>query len=395
MASTKRDEDRIAAVREALARERCDVVVCAQPRHVLMLSGYWPLLGTAWAVASRDGRVALVVPEDELELASAGWADAIYTFETMSLERIDSVFRAVREPLAKALEVARTLGYEHDGALEPSTYVSHFAYGAAGPAVLDAAAPRAQKVPADAWLARLRLRKTRAELAKMREVCGLARRAYAHGVRALRPGATEREIAAVFESAFEVAIPDDARGRAFFYCMAGPNAAESHRAFQRSRSRRLEAGDAVIVHCNSVVGGFWTDLTRTFLLGASREIARRMEAIAAARAAAIARVAPDVLAREVDAAARGVLEARGLGDEFRTPTGHGVGFVAIDHREPPRVHPISNDVLLAGMTFNLEPGCYQRGQWGLRHCDMVVVAPDGCEVLSPFLTEPEQLVVPL
>ena len=390
-----RDPDRISSVRDLLARQRCDALVCSEPRHVLMLSGYWPLLANAWAVAARDGRVLLVVPEDELELASAGWADAIYTFRPVSLERLDSVLVAVREPLGKALGVAgaETIGYERGASFEPSTYVSQFTYGAAGPAVLCEVAPRAKFVTADGWLEKLRAHKTRRELSRMGVVCNLARRAYERGSRAIRPGLTEREVAAAFEAAFESSLPDDARGRAFFYCMSGPNAAESHRAFQRSRSRKLAAGDVVIVHCNSVFDGWWTDLTRTYVLGKEDEVGRRLEAIAAARAAAIAHVAPGVRARDVDAAARGVLEAYGLGAEFRTPTGHGVGFAAIDHGALPRLHPRSDDVLEVGMTFNIEPGTYRRGLYGLRHCDMVAVVPDGCEVMSPFQTEPDQLVL--
>ncbi|HEY1959083.1 MAG TPA: Xaa-Pro peptidase family protein [Polyangiaceae bacterium] len=382
-------------MREALVRHRCDALVCAQPRHVLMLSGHWPVVGNAWAVATKDGRVLLIVPEDELEPATTGWADAVYTFRAVSLDRLESALVAVREPLGKALEVAgaETIAYEAEGSLEPSTYVSQFNYGAAGPAVLHDLAPRARLFDADAWLARLRVRKTRAELEHMRTVATVARAAYEQGVAAIRPGLTERDVASAFEAAFESGIPGDARGRAFFYCMSGANAAESNRAYQRTRSRRIERGDVVIVHCNSVIGGFWTDLTRTYVLGKESELVIRLEAIAAARAAAIAHVAPGVEARAVDAAARAVLEAYGFGPEFRTPTGHGVGFAAIDHDELPRLHPISKDVLEAGMTFNIEPGCYRRGLYGMRHGDMIAVAPEGCEVLSPFQTEPAALVI--
>src|SRR6185312_3756044 len=190
MDSGKRDDDRISAVRATLVREQCDALVCAQPRHVLMLSGHWPVLGTAWAVVTRDARVLLVVPEDELDLATASWADAVYTFRPVSLDRLESAVMAVREPLGKALEVAgaETIGYEAAGSLEPSTYVSQFAYGAAGPATIRDLAPRARLVAADAWLARLRVRKTRSELERMRAVVAIARGAYEQGATAIRPG---------------------------------------------------------------------------------------------------------------------------------------------------------------------------------------------------------------
>ena len=58
------------------------------------------------------------------------------------------------------------------------------------------------------------------------------------------------------------------------------------------------------------------------------------------------------------------MRERGFEKEFKHPTGHGVGFVAIDHNARPRIHPVSEDVLEAGMVFNLEPGIYIEGVGG-------------------------------
>jgi Xaa-Pro aminopeptidase len=79
-----------------------------------------------------------------------------------------------------------------------------------------------------------------------------------------------------------------------------------------------------------------------------------------------------------------VLTAHGYGEAFKHPTGHGVGFAAIDHDALPRLHPKSPDVLETGMVFNVEPGVYFEGYGGLRHCDMVAVTASGAEVLTPF-----------
>jgi Xaa-Pro dipeptidase len=100
-----------------------------------------------------------------------------------------------------------------------------------------------------------------------------------------------------------------------------------------------------------------------------------------------------VRAADVDRAARDVLEDRGLGARFKHPAGHGVGFHAIDHNARPRLHPESDDVLEPGLTFNLEPAVYLDGECGLRHCDMVAVTADGHEVLTPFQTTIDQLIL--
>jgi len=78
-------------------------LVCALPKNVLLLSGYWPVVGTSLVVAGRE-KIILIVPEDERELAAGGWADEIVTFEPGSLNEIRSAGRALSQPLNKALQ---------------------------------------------------------------------------------------------------------------------------------------------------------------------------------------------------------------------------------------------------------------------------------------------------
>src|SRR6185369_10683406 len=136
----------------------------------------------------------------------------------------------------------------------------------------------------------------------------------------------------------------------------------------------VESGDLVLLHCNSCCDGLWTDITRTFSIGApTREHRARLDAIFAARRSALDMIAAGVPASAVDRAARSVLRRAGFEAEFRHPTGHGVGFAAINHNAMPRVHPHSTDVLEPGMVFNIEPAVYEPGAFGIRHCDMVAV----------------------
>ena len=74
----------------------------------------------------------------------------------------------------------------------------------------------------------------------------------------------------------------------------------------------------------------------------------------------------------------------GFGNAFLHGTGHGVGFVAIDHDASPRLTPGSSDVIEAGMAFNIEPGAYFEGWGGARHCDMVLCTEAGAVLLTGF-----------
>jgi Xaa-Pro aminopeptidase len=393
-----RDEQRVDWIRNGLSREGLDAVICSLPTHVLLISGYWPVVGTALALATRDGVVAIIAPEDERELAERGWADHLRLFQPGSLERITTAEQSVRQPLAaliSTLGLSRArLGYEEAQAYEPVSYASMHLYGAAVPELLHYVPPQAQSAPASSLLQRLASLKTPLELSRVRTACRMVAEAFDYGAARLKPGVSETEAAALFRGRLSADWNpgETARAGGFVFCMSGPNSATAYGAYARSRQRLLQPHDLVLVHCNSYAGGHWTDVTRTYCLGRPDERQRAMyAAVAEARAAALAAIRPGARAAEVDHAARSVLRERGFGDAFKHATGHGVGFAAIDHDARPRLHPKSDDVLEAGMLFNVEPAIYIEDYGGIRHCDMVTITGQGPEVLTPFQGEMHEL----
>jgi Xaa-Pro aminopeptidase len=176
--------------------------------------------------------------------------------------------------------------------------------------------------------------------------------------------------------------------------MSGENSAKAHAAYARTRARQLRSGDLVMMHCNSCVQGFWTDITRAFHLGEPDErVVKMYEAVAEASQAALAEIRPGARASEVDRAAREVLSGKGFGKAFKHQTGHGVGFAAISADARPRLHPKSPDVLESGMVFNVEPAIYIDGFGGIRQCDLVVVNENGAEVLTDFQRDWRELIL--
>jgi len=242
-------------------------------------------------------------------------------------------------------------------------------------------------VPADAILEGLKTTKTARELNTIRAAAKLAESAFDVAMNSIAPGVREAEVASRFQTAYERTRPpsDIQRSYGYFFCMSGPNAAKADAAYARTRQRTLEDGDVVMVHCNTCCDGFWTDITRTYTAGRADSKQENMRsAIMEARQAAISAIGPGVQAKDVDQAARGVLNRLGFGQQFKHATGHGVGFAAANHNALPRIHPQSTDLLTVGMTFNIEPAIYFEGYGGIRHCDMVGIANSGVEVFTDF-----------
>lgn len=223
----------------------------------------------------------------------------------------------------------------------------------------------------------LRLRKDAWELAVLRRA-GAMLSGVANRLREwVRPGREEREVAADIDRALVLA--GFARPAFDTIVASGPNSARPH---ARPGPRRLAPGDLVVLDFGGVLDGYCVDLTRMAAVGrVTSEATALYAAVQAAQAAALAVIGAGVPARQVDAAARQVLEQQGLGAAFVHGTGHGLG---LEVHEAPRVSRLSppEEVLEAGMVCTVEPGAYVPGLGGARLEDDVVVTSTGAELLT-------------
>ena len=161
---------------------------------------------------------------------------------------------------------------------------------------------------------------------------------------------------------------------------AGPNSAHPH---ARPGQRRLADGDLVVLDFGGVLDGYCVDLTRMAAVGRLGDEAGQLyRVVRNAQQAALNVIRDGVTAGAVDAAARQVLDAEGLGAAFVHGTGHGLG---LEVHEAPRLSSQvgANELLRAGMVCTIEPGAYVAGVGGVRLEDDVLVTDTGVEVLTP------------
>jgi Xaa-Pro dipeptidase len=385
------DPERHARILAMMREEKLDALICSSPTEVLLLTGYWPVMGTSVAMFTAEGEVHLLVPADEHEIAEKS-SDAVLTvFRPGELYSLSTPQTAIVEPLtslcAQLSLTAATIGMEREQGLQPASYAITASYRSALVDILRAAFPQIEIRAVDTLLECLKASKTEIELDKMRITVSIASTGFAAMTDAIRPGLREAEIAGLLQMTFErtTLAAQMQRSYGFFYCMSGPNSATAAAAYARTRQREVQPGDLVMIHANTCGDGYWTDITRTHTAGEPSEKQRQMrKAIMEARLAALDSIRPGVHAQHVDQAARSVLAKHGFGPQFKHGLGHGVGFAAANANGRPRIHPASPDVLEAGMTFNVEPAIYFDEYGGMRHCDIVAVTKSGVEVLTQF-----------
>ncbi|MBD7957474.1 aminopeptidase P family protein [Microbacterium sp. Sa4CUA7] len=228
---------------------------------------------------------------------------------------------------------------------------------------------------ATAVLRELRMVKDPAEVAALRRAGDAIDRVHARMAELLQVGRTERDVAALIAAAI---VAEGHEAADFVIVGSGPNGADPHHEVS---DRVVEAGDIVVIDIGgAVTPGYYSDSTRTYAMGdPAPDIADTIAVLERAQQAARDAVRPGVTAAAVDAAARDVLVAAGLGDAFVHRTGHGIGLSV--HEEPYVV--AGNDTpLVPGMAFSIEPGVYFPGRWGARIEDIVVVTDDGADALN-------------
>jgi Xaa-Pro aminopeptidase len=261
-------------------------------------------------------------------------------------------------------------------------------------------APKLNFVPIPNLVEALRVIKDPSEVEKIRDAVKVAERAYRMFTATLGEFDTEKEMADALEnyirkcgakcSSFPPIVAVGERG-------ALPHAPPTNRP--------LADGSKVLIDWGAELACYKSDLTRTIRspYGTTPSRRNKMERVGhdfekiyavvlEAQSAALALVRDGAKAKEVDAAARAVMEAakiRGspdlkLADHFTHGLGHGIG---LETHEAPRVRANSDDVLEAGMVITIEPGVYIPGWGGVRIEDDVLVTRDGYTLLTTLPRE--------
>jgi Xaa-Pro aminopeptidase len=126
-------------------------------------------------------------------------------------------------------------------------------------------------------------------------------------------------------------------------------------------------------------------MTRTVCLGPPAAWQREIyDLVAAAQRAGRPALAPGAGARDVDAAARSIIEDAGYGDHFRHGLGHGVG---LEIHEEPFLGPARTGRLEDRVPITVEPGVYLPGRGGVRIEDTLVTREGGPELFTKTTKE--------
>jgi len=235
---------------------------------------------------------------------------------------------------------------------------------------------RVELVPAAGLVERVRAVKEPGEIEAIRAAARIADTIYRELAEEGLVGRTERDVALALEHRMRVL---GAEGPSF----ASIVASGAHGALPHATPRDVPIAPDTLVTLDlgAVLDGYASDCTRTWATGEGipDALAEAYALALRAQEAAVAAVRPGPTGAELDAVAREIVGAGGHGEHFGHPLGHGVG---LDVHEDPRLSRVNERPLEAGNVVTVEPGIYLPGVGGVRIEDLVVVTPEGHEVLT-------------
>jgi Xaa-Pro aminopeptidase len=239
--------------------------------------------------------------------------------------------------------------------------------------------PRLRLADLGGAVEQLRVIKDEEEISNLRIGAEIADQALGELLESILVGRTERHLALELERRL---VDHGADGPAFATSVAtGPH---SGRRAHRPTDRRVEEGDFLSVCLGATYRGYRCEIGRTFVIGTSPADwqIELYDLVFAAQRAGREALAPGAAYRDVDRAARQVLDSAGYAEGLPTLTGHGVGL-EID--EDPQLAPAAMGKLDACVPVTVEPGVHLPGRGGVRIDDTLVVRPEadgGPELLT-------------
>ena len=344
---------RLAMLRGALTAQRLDAALIGTLTNIRYLAGFtgsagYLIVGHQDATLYVDGRYT----EQATEQFTGGRA----------ITTVRDILGGVLDSLKSTVRAGARLGFE--AAALPYDQWQRAADGLSG----------VDLVPTARLVETLRARKDAAEVDAIRRAVAITDRAYEDLLTWIKPGMKESEVAARCEYFQRMHGGDRKETRTSVG--SGPRSAMPHCI---ATDRVIGPNEPVMLDLGCLVDGYTSDLTRTVWLGKPpADFEAMYRAVGEAQQLAIDAVKPGVAGRGIDEIARNHLVRGGFPD-LPHSLGHSLG---LNIHERPSFSAVETAAIEVGNVITVEPGIYLTGRYGVRTEDIIVVTPDGCEVLS-------------
>lgn len=376
--------ERIIRTQKAMQSENLDLLFAygneAEPQFIRYYSNYWPSFEVAGVLIPVEGEPTLIIgPESGTFAASVSQISRIRKVlafrESSEPEYPEAVLQTMAEVILEAMDgkMPQKIG------IVGGCLISHVVYLALEEAVRELKNPKLVK--ADMLAARLRVSKSTAEIACMREAYRITQCAMKKVLEEIKPGMTEEQVRGI---AVSVMYQEGAEGEAYpGWVLSGES---SNLAIGRCRGKVIQPGDMVHIQIGARYEGYASTMGRAVVIGkATPEQKALIEASLAGQKAILESAKSGVNAKAVYDAYYQAIKSHNQEQHILYGPVHGTGLM---EGEFPWIESNSDYLLEEGMTFCtcVYLGDNEKG-FGVRFEDGFLVRKDGTESFSDYRRE--------
>ena len=344
---------RIAALRKKIKTENLDGLIVNHLDHIRYLSGF-------------SGSSGLLIV---MQNAAHFLTDSRYTIQAAKQVKGAKVHIVPSEPIG-SLNGFKWLQHKNLKLGFDSEHIS-----VAKRALIQKKIPGALLTESESLLADLGWIKDSAELKNIIKACEIADKAFARILQLVKPGVSEKELAAELE--YQMLMLGSEKPAFESIVASGYRSAMPHGL---ASAKKVKKGDFITFDFGATVNGYVSDITRTVVVGKATSRQKRVyNVVLRAQKAGIRKIKAVIAAKQVDKACRDIIARAGYGKNFGHGTGHGIGYYV---HVGPSLSPKSKDRLAVKQVVTVEPGIYISGWGGVRIEDDVVVTRNGGKVLN-------------
>lgn len=353
--SAEERKTRISRLRAALQAAGADALLLGSTTSLTYFTGL------VWHASER--LVGALVTADSLTYI----APAFEVSKIETLERLDGDIAAWDEHEDPAALTARLLGQGRTLALDEALPFAIYS------ALARQIAPE-RLIDGGPMISSLRAVKSPTEIALMQYAMDATLEVHKRVHAMIEPGIRASDVVRFIDETHRALCGS---GSTFAICSFGAATSLPHGV---DDDQTYAEGDIILVDTGTIVGGYQSDMTRTYVKAEpSAEFARIWAIERESQQAVFDAAKPGVAAEALDHAARRVITAHGLGPDYRLPglphrAGHGLGM---DIHEAPYIVRGNATPLLPGMCFSNEPMIVVPEKFGVRLEDIIHMGEDG------------------
>lgn len=364
-------------VQQMMAEQGLDIVIAYAddratfgPAHARWLANFPVHFEPTCILMPRHGKPAMLVgPESDQYALLTGQIKDVRVLREFTHPNEDYPYAKIQS----LSEILAELGQD-------ATTVRRVGVAAGGLMSADLSAALHRVLPAAEWIdvenamCDLRAQKTPAEIAVVRYAYQIAEAGLQAALDTIRPGVTEREVAAAIDGAMRCA---GSEGTGIDTIVAsGPN---TRPILARSTFRPIAQDDLVLLTIAPRYEGYHAAIGRAVLVGnPGEEIQRALDVATAAQEACYRALRPGIEGRAVESIGRKIVSDAGLGDYFLYSGVHSVGVIEF---EPPIFGPSSPALLKKDMIISVDIPLFNTPWGGLRVEDGYLLTEQGADRL--------------